>query len=73
MTLKEAVDSAIRAYLYRVLSQTGGNGAKAAKIAGVGRPQFYRILRRYGIITGRMREAKSAFETQGFQALPRSR
>ena len=69
MSFKEAIDSAARAYLFRVISQANGNGAKAAKIAGVCKPQFYRLLRRYGIITGRMREAKSAFEQQGFQSM----
>jgi DNA-binding NtrC family response regulator len=67
VTLKEAMDSAMRGYLYRLISETRGNGAKAAKIAGVGKPSFYRILRRYGIVTGRMRKTKSAFEEQGFQ------
>lgn len=49
MTYREAVKSAKRAYLYRVLSETGGNMAKAAKLAGVHRVSFYKLLERHGI------------------------
>jgi transcriptional regulator of acetoin/glycerol metabolism len=49
VTLKEALRDAGRAYLYRVLSEAGGNMAKAAKIAGVHRVTFYRTCEKYGL------------------------
>lgn len=49
MTYREAVTSAKRAYLYRTLSETGGNMARAAKVAGVHRTTFYKLLRHHGI------------------------
>ncbi len=49
MTYREAVRSAKRAYLYRILSETGGNMAKAAKAAGVHRTTFYKLLEKHGI------------------------
>lgn len=55
MTLKEAIESAARGYLYRTLSETRGNVTKAAEIAGYSRTMFYPVLRRYGVIVGRMK------------------
>lgn len=49
MTLKEAKDSAVRAYLFRTLSETGGNMNKAAERAGVHRTSFYKLLEKHGI------------------------
>lgn len=49
MTLKEAIESAVRGYLYRVMSESGGNISKACKIAGVSRQTWYRYLHRAGI------------------------
>lgn len=49
MSYREEVKSAKRAILYRYLSQTGGNMAKAAKAAGVHRTTFYKLLERHGI------------------------
>lgn len=49
MTYREAMASAKRAYLYRILSETGGNMARAAKVAGVHRTTFYKLLERHGI------------------------
>lgn len=49
MTYREAMTSAKRAYLFRVLSSNGGNMAKAAREAGVHRTDFYRLLKRNGI------------------------
>lgn len=49
MTYREAVASAKRAYLYRALSDSGGNMAKAAKAAGVHRTTFYKLLEKHGI------------------------
>jgi hypothetical protein len=69
VTLKEAIDSAVRGYLYRVLSDARGNAARAARVAGVSKQNFYRVLRRYGIVTGRMREAREASEASGFRTL----
>ena len=49
MTYREAMESASRAYLYRLLSDTGGNMTKAARIAGLHRCSLYRTLRQLGI------------------------
>lgn len=48
-TLAKALYDAGRAYCFRVLSQTGGDVRKAAKIAGVHRVTMYRTLAKYGI------------------------
>lgn len=45
VTLKEARDSAERAYLYRLLSECCGNMNRASRIAGVTRWTIYRLLR----------------------------
>lgn len=55
MTLREALESAARGYLYRTLSETRGNVTKAARIAGYSRQMFYKVLRRYDVIVGGMR------------------
>lgn len=49
MTYREAITSAKRAYLYRVLSESGGSMTKAAKLAGVNRVNLYRIMKRHGV------------------------
>lgn len=49
MTYRESVASAKRAYLYRTLSESGGNMARAAKVAGVHRTTFYKLLKKNGI------------------------
>lgn len=49
MTLAEAIESAVRGYLYRALSDTGGSVSKAARRAGVSRQTFYRYLKRVGV------------------------
>jgi transcriptional regulator of acetoin/glycerol metabolism len=49
VTYREAVQSAKRAYLYRVLSEAGGNMTKAAALAGIHRTSFYDLLKRHGI------------------------
>lgn len=56
MTLREAIASAASGYLYRTLSECGGSVTKAARIAGYSRPMFYRVLRRYGVIVGKMKQ-----------------
>ena len=47
--LKDAVDSAIKSFLYRALSDTGGIVALAAKRSGINRTQFYDMMRKQGI------------------------
>ena len=64
MTLKEALESAARGYLYRTLSETRGNITKAAKHAGYSRQMFYKVLHRYGVIVGRMRPKFSGVAPQ---------
>jgi transcriptional regulator of acetoin/glycerol metabolism len=49
VTLREARYEAVRAYLYRLLSETGGNMRKAAKIAGVHRVTIYKEFKKHGI------------------------
>lgn len=55
MTLKEIVDTTVRGYLYRTLSDCGGNVSKAAKRAGCSRQTFYKMMHRYGIVSGKMK------------------
>lgn len=69
MTLKEAVDSTVRGYLYRTLSDTGGDVPSAARIAGMSRQSFYRVLRRYGIYAGKMARGDAA---PGARHIPRA-
>jgi transcriptional regulator of acetoin/glycerol metabolism len=54
VTLREAIASTAQGYLYRLISECRGNLALAAKRAGYSRTMFYKVLRRYGIITGSM-------------------
>lgn len=49
MTLRAERDAFTRAYLFRVLSQTGGQMKKAAAIAGVHRQTFYKLLEKHGL------------------------
>lgn len=49
VTFREAMSSAARAYLFRVLSDTGGNMAKAAQRAGVHRQSMYNLLKKHGL------------------------
>lgn len=55
MTLREAIRSAAQGYLYRTLSECRGNVTRAARMAGYSRQMFYKVLRRYDVIVGRMR------------------
>lgn len=43
------MNSAAKAYLFRVLSDTGGNMAKAAIRAGVHRQTIYKLLEKHGL------------------------
>ncbi len=54
-TLDEFLRAAARLYLNEVLQAADGNVAQAAKIAGRGRTEFYRLLRRNGLCVGNMR------------------
>jgi two-component system response regulator HydG len=45
-----AKEEFIREYLRKVLHQAQGNVAQAARVAGVVRQSFYRMLQRYGIV-----------------------
>jgi transcriptional regulator of acetoin/glycerol metabolism len=63
MTLREAIHSAAQGYLYRTLSECRGNVTQAAKRAGYPRQMFYKVLRRYGVIQGRMRPDSGATHT----------
>lgn len=58
------MEQCAREYLARVLSMTGGNVTRAAKIAGRNRTEMYRLLHRYGVelrregTSGRAKPAK---------------
>jgi transcriptional regulator with PAS, ATPase and Fis domain len=43
---RRAIDAFERAYVPRVLARAGGVVAKAAELAGVARPSFYRMIER---------------------------
>lgn len=49
MKYRDAMLSAGQAYLYRLLSETGGNMAEAARVAGVHRVTMYKLLEKHGI------------------------
>jgi two-component system response regulator GlrR len=49
MTLTDFVQTQISSYLHNLLAETKGNVAKAARLAGRNRTEFYRVLKRYGI------------------------
>lgn len=49
MTLKESRASSDRAYLFRLLSDAGGNLNKAARIAGIHRTSLYKLLEKRGL------------------------
>jgi len=48
VTLREAKDRAMVAYLTEVMTASSGNVAMAADMAGVSRQGMYLLLRRYG-------------------------
>jgi transcriptional regulator of acetoin/glycerol metabolism len=41
-----------RRYLARVVSRSGGNLSKAARMAGIDRTTFYRLMQRHGLRRG---------------------
>jgi AraC-like DNA-binding protein len=43
--------AAAKEYLCKCLAESGGNVAKAARIAGLNRPHFYRLCDRYQVIS----------------------
>jgi DNA-binding NtrC family response regulator len=55
---RDAMLSAGRAYLYRVLSESGGDVRRAAVIAGVNRTTMYKLLPKYGIAIERKASVK---------------
>lgn len=56
--LQQAADDARKATLYRALSATNGNVAKAARNLGTNRTYCYALLKRYGIVIERETRAK---------------
>jgi hypothetical protein len=54
VVLKELIDTTIRGYLYRVLSESK-TIKQAARKTGITRQNFYKLLRRYGIYAGKMK------------------
>lgn len=54
---REVVDEFARQYLEGLLRHTGGNVSQAARLAGLERPSFQRLLRRYGISAEKFRPA----------------
>jgi two-component system response regulator HydG len=52
---ERAIDAAARDYLPALLRRMGGNVTKAAVEAGMERETLHRLLRRYGIDSGRYR------------------
>lgn len=49
LPLNEAREAFERAYLFQVLSATGGNVSRAASVAGRYRAEFYKLLRKYNL------------------------
>lgn len=49
ITLEVAIRTCKRLYVLNVLRQTNGNQSEAAKIAGIARPSFCRLMRALGI------------------------
>ncbi|MCE5334973.1 MAG: sigma-54 dependent transcriptional regulator [Desulfobacteraceae bacterium] len=49
MTLNAAREEHERAYLTQLLSETRGNVSRAAALAGRYRPEFYKLLHKYGL------------------------
>ena len=49
LTLNEAREEFDRAYLSQLLTATHGNVSRAAAMAGRYRPEFYKLLRKYGL------------------------
>jgi len=49
VTIHQALETAGRDYLVRVLSEAGGCVAKASVVAGVHRTTFYKLMEKYGV------------------------
>lgn len=49
LPLNEAREEFERAYLFQVLTATGGNVSRAASLTGRYRPEFYKMLRKYDL------------------------
>lgn len=49
MTYAGAMEKAAVDYLRGVLAQSGGRSGTAAKVAGVNRTHFYKLLKRHGL------------------------
>ena len=56
LTLHEAVRSFERVFVDELLRRSGGNVARAARAAGVSRPNFHRKMRSLGMDAGRYRK-----------------
>jgi len=53
-----SLDELEKRYVAHVLRVTGDNRAKAAELLGVPRSTFYRLLQRFGLLSGRSRQEK---------------
>jgi two-component system, NtrC family, response regulator GlrR len=68
LPLNEAREEFERAYLFQILTATGGNVSRAASVAGRYRAEFYKLLRKYDLDPDAFRNESS--ETRPQDSLP---
>ncbi len=64
LPLNEAREEFERAYLFQILTATGGNVSRAASVAGRYRAEFYKLLRKYGLDPETFRNESAMTGTQ---------
>ena len=64
LPLNEAREEFERAYLFQVLTATGGNVSRAAAVAGRYRAEFYKLLRKYQLDPDAFRQESPAAGSQ---------
>jgi DNA-binding NtrC family response regulator len=65
VTYREAMDTANREYLTRVLAEARGKVEAAAILAGVHRATMYKLIARYGVIVTLPPQSKTALPSVG--------
>jgi two-component system, NtrC family, response regulator GlrR len=69
LPLNEAREEFERAYLFQILTATGGNVSRAASVAGRYRAEFYKLLRKYDLDPEAFRNESAITGTQESQSL----
>ena len=64
LPLNEAREEFERAYLFQILTATGGNVSRAASVAGRYRAEFYKLLRKYDLDPDRFRNESTLAGSQ---------